>query len=136
MRGGHWLGLGWLLISLALLPGCSGERKLVTVSGTVTLDGEPVESGAILFVPVDGQAQTTGGEIRHGRYSVQVPPGAMKVSLSAPKVVGRKKIYPTPNSPEMPVTVEALPARYNEQTELTIEVTQRGNRQDFRLATE
>jgi hypothetical protein len=122
-----------MLLSLLALTGCGGDRKLVTVAGSVTLDGEPVESGAILFVPVDGNAQTTGGEIRNGRYSVQVPPGVMKVSLSAPKVVGRKKIYPTPNSPEMPVTVEALPARYNEQTELTIEVTARGNRQDFRL---
>ena len=40
----------------------------------------------------------------------------------APKVIGKKKIYPTPNSPEMPITVEALPAQYNEKTKLQLDV--------------
>ena len=56
----------------------------------------------------------------------------MKVSLSA-ESGGHQKIYPTPNSPVMPVTVEAIPARYNERTELSIVVTARGNKEDFSL---
>jgi hypothetical protein len=50
-----------------------------------------------------------------------------------PKVVGTKKIYDTPDSPVMPITVEALPARYNEETELKIDVKPGTNTQDFHL---
>jgi hypothetical protein len=60
----------------------------------------------------------------------------MKVSISAPKVVGKKKIYPTADSPEMPVTREALPARYNEQTELTLDVTAGTISKDWELTSE
>jgi hypothetical protein len=103
------------------------------VRGFVDVDGNPVESGAILFVPVDGQTPTAGGTIKEGRYSVRVPITAMKVSISMPKVVGTKKIYDTPDSPVMPITVEALPARYNEETELKIDVKSGTNTQDFHL---
>ncbi len=123
----------WLLFVVFGLSGCGSDDSMAKVAGTVTLDGQPVEAGAILFVPVDGTAQTTGGEIKDGRYSVRVPPGAMKVSITAPKVIGKKKIYPTPDSPEMPVTVEAIPGKYNEQTELTIEVTSGANEKKFDL---
>jgi hypothetical protein len=72
--------------------------------------------------PADGQAPVTGGEVKDGHYSVRAPFGVMKVSISAAKVVGHRKIYPTPNGPEIPVTAEALPARYNQRTELVLEV--------------
>jgi hypothetical protein len=109
------------LAALLTLAGC-GDPAMPTVSGTIKVDGQPVEEGAIRFTPADGMTQTTGGEIKNGKYSVRVPVGTMKVSISAPKVVGKKKIYNTPNSPVMPITVEAIPARYNEKTELTLEV--------------
>ena len=126
-----WIGAA--LLSLLTLTGCDG---LSEVRGTVTLDDRPLESGAIMFTPVDGNTQVTGGKIRDGRYSVRVPQGVMKVSISAPKVVGKKKIYPTADSPEMPVTREALPARYNEQTELTLDVTAGTISKDWELTSE
>jgi hypothetical protein len=131
VRSGRLLCAGGTLVLLLALGGCA--QKDGHVSGAVTLDGQPVEDGAILFVPVDGTTSTAGGQIKGGRYSVRVPPGSMKVSISAPKVVGKKKIYPTPNSPEMPITVEALPARYNERTELRLDVHAGANRKDFEL---
>ena len=57
----------------------------------------------------------------------------MKVSISGAEGCRKKKIYPTPDSPEMPVTVEAIPAKYNERTELTIEVTSGANEKEFDL---
>ena len=89
-----------------------------------------------MFIPADGNTQTTGGTIAQGRYQVEVPPGLMKVSISAPKVVGKKKIYDTPDSPEMSVTQEAVPARFNEQTELTLQVIEGKNEKDFDLPRE
>ena len=48
-------------------------------------------------------------------------------------VIGKKKIYPTPNSPEMPITVEALPERYNKATELKLDVLAGQNHKVFIL---
>jgi hypothetical protein len=123
------------VLLLALMAGCE-DGKIALVSGTVEVDGNPVESGSITFVPVDGQTPTAGGAIKDGRYTVRVPITTMKVSISVPRVVGMKKIYDTPNSPEMPITVEALPARYNEQTELKIEVKPGTNVYDFPLTSQ
>ena len=52
---------------------------------TVEMDGNPVEAGTIMFVPVDGQTPTAGGEIKNGRYSVRVPIAEMKC-VSRPPV--------------------------------------------------
>jgi hypothetical protein len=128
MRRATW----GLLVALGTVTGCD-DGKTALVSGTVAIDGTPVEAGTMLFVPVDGQTPTAGGPIKDGRYSVRLPITTMKVSISVPRVVGRKKIYDTPNSPEMPITEEALPARYNEETELKIEVKAGTNVQDFAL---
>ncbi len=133
MRLHHLAGVAGFVLLLVVQPGCRGSDGMSGVSGTVTLDGKPLESGAISFIPVDGQSTTAGGEIKQGHYSVQVPPAAMKVSISSPKVVGKKKLYDTPDSPEMEVTQEAVPARYNEQTELKIDVKSGTNKQDFDL---
>ena len=127
---------GFLLGASWVLSGCGGNDGMATVAGSVTLDGKPIETGAILFVPLDGKAPTAGGNVTNGQYSVRVPLGAMKVSISAPKVVGKKKLYDTPDSPEMPITVEALPARYNAQTELQVTVTARTAPQNFELRSQ
>jgi hypothetical protein len=129
MRGKGVMCSG-LMTGLLILAGCGGMAE---VSGTVSLDGHPVEEGAIHFSPVDGQTPTAGALIKNGQYRAQVPVGLMKVSLTAPKVVGKKKIYPTKDSPEMPVTKEALPEKYNLKSELQFEVKPGSNQKDFEL---
>lgn len=128
---------GWLeccgLILLAALAGCSPAGNTSQVQGQVTLDGQPVASGTISFTPVDGQATTAGGPITSGSYSVQVPRAAMKVSISSPKVIGKRKAYNTPDSPEINIMGEAVPARYNEKTELQLDVKPGVNKQDYPL---
>jgi hypothetical protein len=123
---------GALIVVLVILAGCGGA-SMGEVSGTVKVDGEPLKTGAILFVPVDGKTQTAGGTIDGGSYSVKVPVSVMKVSITAPKVVGYKKLYNTPDSPKMPLTAEALPAKYNERTELQLDVKPGTNAKDWEL---
>ena len=80
-RGGRLLlGVQLLLGSLLgvafLLPsGCSKNAITAEVSGIVTVDGEPAETGAIGFFPTDGKSPTAGGTIKAGHYSAQVPFG-------------------------------------------------------------
>ncbi len=126
--------LAWTggLLVLSLLTGCGDSFPMSEVAGKLTIDGQPFD-GAIQFSPVDGKAPTAGGMIKAGQFSVKVPPGEMKVSISAAKVVGKKKIYDTPDSPEMPITEEALPARYNEKTELKLLVEPGSNTMNLEL---
>jgi hypothetical protein len=124
---------GGSLITLLALAGCGAHDGTVEVKGTVTLDSAPLQTGAIRFVPVDRKTKTAGGPITAGMYSVRVPVGTMEVSISSPKIVGKKKLYDTPDSREMDVTEEVLPARYNEETELRLEVPAGGVEKNWDL---
>lgn len=139
MQWGYAARAGALLV---LLAGCAESVKIADVRGKVSVDGKPLEDGAITFFPIDGKGSTAGAVIEGGEYVVQVPlrqgpdwPETlrMKVSISAPKIVGTKKLYNTEHSIERPVTAESLPHRYNAKSDLTIEVKPGKNEQDFDL---
>jgi hypothetical protein len=106
---------------LLIWSGCDGNSR-ARVQGTITLDGQPIELGAISFIPVDGQSPTTGGPITNGQYSVaNVPVGEMKVAISGSKVVGKKKLYQDrPDSPEMPITENPVPAQFSDLQNTTL----------------
>ena len=112
-----------LLLTASLLVGCgSGSENTGIVRGTVTVDGQPVESGSIAFWPLDGTSRTDGGEIVQGRYQVAASIGTSKVEIRVPKRVGERKTRNTPDSPVRPVFKQILPPKYNEQTELQVDV--------------
>ncbi len=130
--------VGWgcvVLVTLLGLVGCGGQ-KIAEVHGAVTFNGVLIKTGSMTFVPVDGKTSTAGCKIEDGKYTAKVPVGLMKVSISMPKVVGMKKLYDTPNSAERPVTKEALPEKYNEKTELELDVKPGKNQKDWELKSE
>src|SRR5262245_37956910 len=121
---------GVVLLALLALVGCGGGKD-ATVSGTVKVGDVPLEKGHITFIPVDGKTGTAGAEISNGRYSAKVPVGKMKVTITAPRVAFKKKLYNTPDSPEGVLTAEDLHERYNDKTELTLDVTPGTNNKDW-----
>jgi hypothetical protein len=123
---------GSLFVLLCLI-GCGDATS--EVSGTVTIDGQVVEHGAIRFVPVDEKSPPAGGEIKNGKYLVRAPIGEMKVTISVPKVIEKRKQFDTPDSPEYVLKAESLPPKYSdiEQTELRFEVTAGKAEKDFPL---
>jgi hypothetical protein len=128
--------IGWagLLVGLFAL-GCGGAPSTGDVTGVNTFNGAPVEAGAITFIPSDGKSPTAGCTVTQGRYSARVPVGKAKVVINGTKVVGKKKVYNTPDSPVMPVTQELLPAKYsdNGKTELTFDVKPGQNEKNWEL---
>ncbi len=96
-----------ILSTCLLLIGCS-RSNLGTVNGSVTVDGEPAKVGAVSFFAVDGRAPTAGAPIADGKFSAQVTPGVCMVQIRVSKVVGKKKIYDTPDSPVREVWAEVL----------------------------
>jgi hypothetical protein len=120
--------------AVALVMGCAGEGDYGEVYGTVSYDGKLIEEGQIKFVPADGKGPSAGGVIKDGKYTAtKVPVGNTKVSISGSKVVGKKKVYDTPNSPEMPLTAELLPTKYNDKSDLTFEVKRGNNEKNWEL---
>src|ERR1044071_5554060 len=65
-----WIYLGTGLLALVSGLGCSDGRPVrVPISGTVTIDGEPVTRGSIKFVPDNGRPSS--GQINaDGRFTL------------------------------------------------------------------
>jgi hypothetical protein len=124
-----------ILIVGAIVAGCSKTSNRGTVTGTVTLDGQPLQAGTIRFAPADGQTTTAETTITGGKFNVVVPPGDKKISISAPKVTGKKRMYDATSGPEVDAVQELLPAKYNVQTELTLTVIAGPQQKDFPLTT-
>jgi hypothetical protein len=116
-----------------LLAGCSGGNPLGTVTGQVKLDGQPLRTGLIRFVPVDGKGQTADTGITEGKYTATVPVGEVVVEITAPLVVGKQKMYATADSPVVETVAELLPARYNVRSELRLTVQKGSQEKHFEM---
>lgn len=115
------------LLVAAILAGCSSENAKGTVEGTVTLNSQPLEQGLIRFVPVDGKSQPADATITGGKFTAIVPIGDTRVEVTSPKVVGKTKMYDTPDSPTVDRIEEAIPLKYNIQTTLEYKVVKGKN---------
>jgi len=103
------------VILLALTVGCS-ERTTYPVSGTVALDGEPVKWGKIMLIDPEMKLDSDVGNIVDGRFEFDAKPGKKRVELRSPRDTGIKSEFGGT------VTEEALPRRYNSDSELAVEV--------------
>jgi hypothetical protein len=129
--GAFYFTLCWSLIGFSL--GCSADAKYGMVSGIVTLDGQPLKSGTIRFDSPDGRTPAADATVTDGKFNVKLLPGDKHVSITSPKVVGKKKMYDAPDSPVYDVTEELLPTRYNAQSTLTMTVKAGMQEQPFDL---
>ncbi|WP_417383537.1 hypothetical protein [Gimesia sp.] len=122
-----------LLLSSVVLgltfSGCSSSEpgpERVIVTGNVTFDGKPVSQGEIWFIPAAGrEAPQAGAIIKEGQYRVEnkggVPIGACQVKITADRPKEDVKIVADGGPEEIPTT-QYLPARFNDKTELTVEI--------------
>lgn len=109
---------------LIFISGCGGPKAAGdVVKGTVTLDGKPLETGRINLVPADNKGSSASADIKNGKFELRSLPGPKMVQITCQKVTGKKKPYPNdPQSPEVDVIEQILPAKYNESTELKLDV--------------
>jgi hypothetical protein len=122
-----------LLIVLVLAAGCS-DPSTGEVTGAVKVDGKPAPPGSsITFVPVDGKSPTAGGVIQNGKYTVRVPVGIAKIEIRAPGPVNRSKDAKEGPGPRGDLVEESLPEKYNDQSELRLDVHPGKNTRDFDL---
>jgi hypothetical protein len=131
-----------VVVLSSALAGCGGNRA--AVEGSVTLDGKPVDGGIIAFIPDDGKSGEdhvkAHGEIKGGKYALSRSegpnPGKYKVTINWPKKTGRKVDAPGDPGVKMDEVKEAVPARYNKQTTLVIEIKSGSNTKDYELKSD
>ncbi len=127
----RWTMTAWLLVPWGLLGCGTGSDGLdrQPVTGTVTLDGAPLETGMIRFLPQSAEAATeTSTTIEAGAYAFAEHtgpvPGTYKVSISSVKdgdfELPQGKM---PGEVHPPKTKDRVPASYNVKSTLTATVT-------------
>ena len=122
--------------------GCSADTgHQGAIRGHVTLDGQPVEQGSILFMPIDGTSGVVvGGEIRNGQYSLTAAKGpaigrnrveirvAQKTGKMIPKGLGG-------TGKMVEEQVEGVAPEYNVESKLVFEVKPGDNTADYEVAS-
>ena len=126
-----------VLLSSLVCAGCGGpdgpERH--AVSGKVTLDGKPLDSGHIQFEP-QGEPNISGGAvIKDGQYAVPedqgLPAGKYRIRIFS----AGGEAPPLEEAPgEAPPMEERIPPDFNATSEKFVEVTAGGdNAFDFSI---
>lgn len=139
--------LKFLGLAMLIIAGCGGSSgpERVSVSGEVSFDGTPIESGSIAFIP-DGSTvgPSAGGEIKQGRYSVARESGpvlgAHRVEVTAHRagkqidVAGAGGASAGPSGGGTVHESEMyIPEQFNKKSKLTVNITSGSNVHNFTL---
>jgi hypothetical protein len=118
---------------MALLLGCGGDSLgRHAISGTVSVNGAPLQNGNVSFQPVEKSSTTSGGAVvADGKYAVPrdkgLPTGKYRVVINAPKPgTGGEVAKGAAPGEAPPPPEELIPADWNANSEHTIEVTEKG----------
>lgn len=126
--------ISFLWLSIA---GCGGGSAL-GVQGSVTLDGEPVANGSIVFLPAAADGPKGAAAVENGKYAIPpetgLKPGKYRVEVSWQKPTG-KKIPSADPGMTIDETREAVPAKFNTASTLTAEIDGGDKPLDFALTT-
>jgi hypothetical protein len=110
-----------VLIATLFAPGCNSGPRSYPVSGTVMLDGKPLDDGNIYFLPLDPNVSADAGKIQAGQFHFEAREGKMRVEIRASREVPGKR------SPMGNIRKEEyIPARYNRDSTLAAEVRPSG----------
>jgi len=134
------------IVSLAVsqMIGCGGDGlPRQAVSGSISLNGKPLKSGVVNFVPQSADMPTqSGAAVIEGKYSITratgLVPGKYKVVISSGEGSAEKKVDTVSDLPGMAPhpAKEAIPPEYNNNSTLEANVTAGGsNVFEFNLAT-
>lgn len=133
------------LLCCATFIGCGASQEpRIIATGVVTFDGNPISEGVISFIPLDlTKGVTMDARLSDGRYTIlsnhpQVK-GRYRVEIQGYKSTGRE----VPNllvsdrqkasRGEMEEKQPYVPAKYNVNSELTAEITEKTSSIDFEL---
>lgn len=121
------LGFGYLVFDY----NGTGEEAAHAVSGAVRIDGRPLAKGTIRFMPMaDTRSVGAAAEIVDGEYAVSEDfglfPGKYQVCFSGIGLA--ESIRAGREAGDAPAQVaDPIPARFNQQSAIFVEVAEDGN---------
>jgi hypothetical protein len=125
-----------LLLATGLLVGCSGSNS-ATVSGTVTLDNQPLPGANVSFYPADEKnAPAYGQTDAQGRYSLStgadtgLAPGQYIAVVVATKEPPQPYDATGAEIPPIPIT----PAKYGDATKSDLRIEVKPGKNDLPLS--
>lgn len=126
--------LAFCLLIVSVLSGCGAKDDgpgYAPVSGTVTLDGSPVEGAVVTFVPESGSGNT--GQISMGitdsagQFSLATGTGKVGAAIGNHSIAVELTVKPTPPAPTddglapaLPNELASAPAKEAEQKTLFV----------------
>lgn len=117
-------GAGCVPLVLSLVVGCGGGTAdgppIYTVSGTVAFTGEPLKDADLLVRSVDGK-HSAGAHVVDGKFVLKAPAGPAIVEITALRDVPGQFREDNPGE-RVPVREQFIPARYNTQSELKLDI--------------
>src|SRR5262245_46127357 len=135
------LAAGMLL--LVGVSGCGPRSDRLAISGRVTLDAVPLDSGSIRFTSKEGgKLFAAGAVVQNGEFHIPaekgLPPGSYHVEMYAPDTKAPLVVYRgAPGQPQMPPTApERIPPEYNVNSKTTVDVAaDKDNHFEFDIVT-
>jgi hypothetical protein len=114
----HRIGLALGISCLAIVFGCSGSAFESRVAGTVTLDGQPIGPGFLVFAPVADDTNPANGAIQtDGTYELKT---ANDAGLNAGKYKVSVTVLDQPDVPpgerSFVVAKSRIPEKYSDMT--------------------
>ncbi|QDT41351.1 hypothetical protein Pan241w_14110 [Gimesia alba] len=147
MRSKNQLPIFFAGLVLLATTGCGGQSGLEfstsQVRGTVSYQGKPLESGKIRFIP-DGEVingQVAGkaifADIKDGKYTIAEEDGATvgknRVEIKSYRGSGKMMVSSGGEGQKVEEVVQFIPARFNSESTLSIEIKEGENVHDFDL---
>lgn len=133
-----------LMATVVAAAGCGGPSDGLprqAISGSVTLDGQPVAVGSITFIPMGFDGPPVGASIQDGAYSISAQngpvPGIHRVAIYRRMPTGKTTTDPDDPGVVVEEQFETIPDAYNSRSDLKAEVKAGGsNRFDYELKGE
>jgi len=119
---------------IVLMAGCNPEKvpRLGKVTGTVTLEGQPVADARVLFEGAQpGEPPSVGKTDASGNYELYYSRGHKGATIGDHAVYISTYEPATDDNPQ--VKKETIPTKYNGKSELKSTVKRGTNKMDFQL---
>lgn len=127
-----------LVVPLLLTSSACNHSIERSISGNVTFDGVPLESGEIQFKPLEGSdGPTAGSMIVNGRYAIPAVAQGVRANnkyrVEITALIGQGRMSPDPNSPsgQSELLENIIPDRYNTQSTLQVTVSSNPSENSF-----
>ncbi|MDR3197135.1 MAG: hypothetical protein LBU34_04630 [Planctomycetaceae bacterium] len=130
-------------ILAVVLTGCAEKRQEVTITGTVSVAGKPVDGGMIQFLPADKNSFEGGGIIDKGKFIATVPYGDLYVRFRGNEYLqkdadgnplgGKDEIVNGMRTYTPPPSKQIIPDRYWFNSEVKVTVKTGKEPFDFNL---